>query len=1300
LALFIILPVAVSAHQATEPPVTEYPGSTLQGFSLDLDFDGIPTSVELSGWYNASGGPYVTDPNNPDSDGDNLSDGEEQLYDTNPLDWEDPGLYVKYRDDYQTRKYYAWQQHGNKFITHNSSSRGSVFRDIIVRRGTTLFVNGPSGATLTITKSKSSLTTLSVIENSCGGGWTIPIPSNATAGTYTLRAQKDNWTSNAFTLHVIFELNAPSQVDIDVLSYNERDANHSSYKKDEIAIYFDTSYEPYNVNYDPNNHSIYGWGIGWETNYLSRNVFENYVMPTVNGFSNRESAANALGNKVDQTLTIDWFKFPNSTDKALSWTTSDCTGHASLLATFHRSAGIASRPVVVDWKNSHYDTSTEVWVGSSWKVMRAYRSVEYQGSPDIPPSPPLVSGTITLRSRWDFGQQQYTQGASDMLLVAGSDWQWNQININYAGTKFRDYLTARPGQWTNPIKRWNWVQTPLQDYWGVAPPPVGSDCSTCGTAPIGSTSLEVNTNTHSPLLQTQSGLARLNRIVADYGVDTDGDGRYDQLVIEVEVEVTQPGSYTIGAVLNDTDPESRLGRMVDGITGAQVYLPFEAGIHTVRLTFGGRNISDVGIAGPYLVDQLWITALQNPEPHQLMENLIDFLNPHYLTTPYSLNDFENGGAALTNNYTHQTFDGNGDGYFDALTVNTLLNITEAGNYRVEAELVDSLGNLVDIAQWTGSINQVSLQFNTLLGQTTPYYLRNVSLYRDHQLIDFTDDNANVYSIGPLYNLGLSAAAVVTPTVTSATASDTNNDGKYDSLLFNVNVTIAVAGQYRLEGWLEGNDGTPISWQTSSPVSLEVGNQTMFLSFPGEAINASTTDGPYKLTALKVLFNNGYQVIDEVTVAYETLAYSFGSFAGAYGSNYALVDHGNADNWSASGTNWALTPAASYSPFYSWTDSPNGAYGSDATRLTSKSYAISNGAAAELSFQTCYNINTDGDQGTIELKGSGDWAAVPGLTYSGVSSGWVQRQHILPPVINSNNLAFRFAMSGNSSNNADGWYVDDVLLTFNYDVDNDGISNAIEAVDGVTLYPDTDGDGIPDYLDTDSDGDNIPDSVEGIGDPDKDGIPNFRDRDSDGDGNLDLDEGTGDADGDHIPDYLDNNQPNGDADDDTISNNHENIPGRQDADGDGVWNVADPDSDNDGIPDRVEAGDANVLTPPVDTDNDGLPDFIDLDSDNDGIPDSVEGAIDTDGDTIPNYLDLDSDGDGMLDAWENIYGFNPVVNDANDDADGDGLTNGEEYNLGTHPLDPDTDNDGIPDGSDPHPGRIISDTFMPIIIKNK
>lgn len=84
-----------------------------------------------------------------------------------------------------------------------------------------------------------------------------------------------------------------------------------------------------------------------------------------------------------------------------------------------------------------------------------------------------------------------------------------------------------------------------------------------------------------------------------------------------------------------------------------------------------------------------------------------------------------------------------------------------------------------------------------------------------------------------------------------------------------------------------------------------------------------------------------------------------------------------------------------------------------------------------------------------------------------------------------------------------------------DHDGDGVPSSIEmTVDAehfVDGYPDTDGDGIPNYLDIDDDGDNVrtqheiavssENTANGYPDTDGDGIPDYLDADDDGDGTI-------------------------------------------------------------------------------------------------------------------------------------------------------------------------------------------------------
>ncbi|MEO6612544.1 MAG: T9SS type A sorting domain-containing protein [Chitinophagaceae bacterium] len=324
-----------------------------------------------------------------------------------------------------------------------------------------------------------------------------------------------------------------------------------------------------------------------------------------------------------------------------------------------------------------------------------------------------------------------------------------------------------------------------------------------------------------------------------------------------------------------------------------------------------------------------------------------------------------------------------------------------------------------------------------------------------------------------------------------------------------------------------------------------------------------------------------------------------------------------------------------------------------------------------------------------------------------------------------------------------------------DTDNDGFSQNVDANNtgvinsNLGLGPlDTDGDGIPNYLDTDSDNDGIPDNMEVYG------------TDSDNDGKQDS---YSDTDGDGYTDALD-----GDVGNDNIAENSVsgllktgadgNNDGRADSwpnknmDGDSKPSPYDLDSDGDGITDVKEAqftdadwngridGTYNVngwsttiaamgsLTL-VNSEAAQRANPYDIDSDDDGIPDNVEGmttpgyllpaAADTDGDgidntydnfngfggdgihppdkdadTVPDYLDADTDGDGLTDIVEgNDLNFNGMPDDnvtlTGLDTDGDGLDNRFDNNNASAEATSAYMGNGGSVSGDPTPGSITT-----------
>ncbi len=158
----------------------------------------------------------------------------------------------------------------------------------------------------------------------------------------------------------------------------------------------------------------------------------------------------------------------------------------------------------------------------------------------------------------------------------------------------------------------------------------------------------------------------------DYGLDTDGDSDYNFLVVNANLTVDAPGSYTVWGYLYD-----QTGMFF--ITSATNSTWLDIGSQTVDLLFPGSDISMSGIDGPYLVfldvlDMMFLTLDSD-----------SFLTQLYLATDFDL------PAALFNP-PHSDYaldiDAPPDGVYDFLVVNASILVNDPGWYAVVATLLD------------------------------------------------------------------------------------------------------------------------------------------------------------------------------------------------------------------------------------------------------------------------------------------------------------------------------------------------------------------------------------------------------------------------------------------------------------------------------------------------------------------------------------------------------------------------------------------------------------------------------------
>ena len=1281
--LYLLSIIGLVASTFLVQPAQVHAQQVLRDLSEDADGDGLPNAIEEDGWHNAAGGPFVTDYLDSDSDNDGLSDGEEKLFDTDPLNDHSPGIYVEYQNHFQTKKYYPWQRFGSKYIALPSPYVSLWGEDaVVVRRGTTFSVGGPADGRIQIGKSIHSLTTLTATRNSCSNGWDIHVPSGGTVGLYTITVRDGGW-SRSLNLYVIFEIpNGLGASSIDSFLYDD---NPDSVRDTSSIGYYEGG-DGTHVEYD---HTDYAWiprgswvthGYAWryDTQHYKNFVFLAHVMPTINGYTNPWDAANALGRRVDQVTC-----FGNPRPLGSSWCVlnpsscgphydnrNQCTNIANLLTAFNRAAGIPSRPVFTDWIHNTFDHSTEVWTRQPWGGSNQwYVTRGYAGGEGECESPHFTGGITPLRSTsgWYNGGQG--------VYVGGDDWVWGDLG---GGGPYMDVF--RQGSWNrSQIVRKSWFETRFRAYlnWSSEPWVIGAPPGTWPTPPGGWTSAAVTT-------APESSIVEFGQVVGDYGVDTDGDGRFDQLVFEIQVNALQAGNYWIRGVLGGDYTVPVGGQLIEAI--GHVYL--SEGRHTVQLAFDGTDIYMAEAGGPYTLKGLFITDVENPTKSDFAERELAYAEPGYQTAAYQYTDFGRLGATLSGVYNHYPVDTDGDGLLDALVVETGLNLDEPGAYTVQGILYDGQQAVVSHAIWSGPGSQVTLQFEGLRDTVGPYSLQY--LHVRNQAGEVTDGIAEPYELGELpefnskpVSLGVAAAVSVGSSEIGAnlvitdgysdTRVDADGDGLYDQLVIGTTVEIEPGEggrSYRVEGWLVDENDNLIAWSSSDSKVLSEGVHALSLIFDGRIIRERRVDGPYTLIALKAMRGDAYTVVNKVNVAYTTPAYEYDEFdepgkapmsSGAFVDN---MEHGS-DRWSAD-AGWSLGDQVWYSYNHAWEADVSGF---TSRSLTTVDLDLSNYVNPTLRFRTCYTMQSAEDGGHVEVSADGGpWTRL--ATYTNSSPHWITELFDLSDFSRTPDVQLRF-----NAESAEGvnWYLDDVYVSGQADYDGDGVLDEDRNGDGDPTNDDRDGDGVPDYLEPnngDSDGDGVFDNRDP--DDDGDGIPT-----ADEDANDDGHPANDDTDGDGIPNYLDTDD-DGDGvpsvDEDVNGNGN---PANDDTDGDGIPNYLDPDDDGDGVLtiDEDLNGDGNPANDDLDGDN--LPNYLDTDDDGDSILTSDEDRNDdgdptndnSDADDMPDYLDIDDDGDGVLTVDED---FNGDRNSANDDSDGDGIPN---Y------LDTDDDGDGRPTSND-------------------
>lgn len=361
--------------------------------------------------------------------------------------------------------------------------------------------------------------------------------------------------------------------------------------------------------------------------------------------------------------------------------------------------------------------------------------------------------------------------------------------------------------------------------------------------------------------------AQFTDIFTDYGVDTDSDGKFDKMTIEIGVNVTITGSYSIFAHLffNTTFITARDNVYSQRHSSSSSYLTSDPGIQIVSMSFSGEDIFEKGLNGDYSVFAILL---------DVNGNLID--NKMFNTSYYSYNQFREFPAEIVSK-SDAGRDSDDDSLFDLLVANVTIDVSIVMNCTIYGALLSNsytISSAMNSAHLTPGQQIIELNFDGRAIRKSeingPYILDLTLLDKDGRQIDDKMFSTSAYSYisfekpsaeftGTFYDYGV----------------DIDSDGLFDFLSLNVGISVSIAGNYTLLGYLFDYSERSITVAGNSTY-LGTGISNMVLNFDGTMIYRNGVNGPYTLRFLQ-LFDANRSLIDGMDKIYNTTAYSYTIF---------------------------------------------------------------------------------------------------------------------------------------------------------------------------------------------------------------------------------------------------------------------------------------------------------------------------------------------------------------------------------------------------------------------------------------
>ena len=221
-------------------------------------------------------------------------------------------------------------------------------------------------------------------------------------------------------------------------------------------------------------------------------------------------------------------------------------------------------------------------------------------------------------------------------------------------------------------------------------------------------------------------LAKLTGSKLDQGVDTNGDGLFEGIAVDVGVTVDTPGTYEVFGSLRSTASTKDIPVGVRG--------DLKAGLQSLRLLFPAEAIRSVFAAsGPWQIYNVSLVFVGNDT---LRNQGTDQAADLGLTAPYSLSQLQRPVTLILEGMTERAIDTNANGLFDLVQTTFRVDTLRAGSYTWTGTLRSLDGAPLSVASGEGvllaGVTTLAFTFDGksigASGIDGPYGLFDVAIY--------------------------------------------------------------------------------------------------------------------------------------------------------------------------------------------------------------------------------------------------------------------------------------------------------------------------------------------------------------------------------------------------------------------------------------------------------------------------------------------------------------------------------------------------------------------------------------------